>query len=78
MFIFRPVNCPYPGCEKTIAITAVDGHFKYEHKFVACISTCFDTRNGLEFNPYDVKYNEKLSIVLINITDEVDQHGIER
>ncbi|KAF2881413.1 hypothetical protein ILUMI_24753 [Ignelater luminosus] len=74
----KPVNCPYPGCEKTIAITAVDGHFKYEHKFVACISTCFDTRNGLEFNPHDVKYNEKLCIVLINIVDEEDQNGVER
>lgn len=42
-------------------------HFKFEHKYVAYVTTKFDTKTGLEFNPYVIKHNQKLCMVLLNL-----------
>ncbi|KAF5288922.1 hypothetical protein FQA39_LY03801 [Lamprigera yunnana] len=68
----RPVHCPYPGCGKTIAVNAVDKHFKYEHKLITSITTQYEARNELKINPSYLKTNQSTCIILVNIIDNSD------
>lgn len=51
-------------------MSSLDSHFRYEHKYVAFIDTHLEARNGLEFFIDDVKLNEILCVVVINIIDK--------
>ncbi|KAI4464351.1 hypothetical protein MML48_3g00009141 [Holotrichia oblita] len=72
----RPLHCPHKDCNRTIAVSSLDSHFRYEHKYVAFIDTHLEARNGLEFFVDDVKLNEILCVVIINIMDKAEVHPI--
>lgn len=63
---FRPIICPHHTCNKSIAVSSFDSHFKYEHPDIPLIHTYLNGRNGFELYVDEVKYNQKLCIVLIN------------
>lgn len=73
---FRPLHCPHKDCNRTIAVSSLDSHFRYEHKYVAFIDTHLEARNGLEFFIDDVKLNEILCVVIINIMDKAEVHPV--
>ncbi|GJQ86698.1 hypothetical protein Trydic_g14774 [Trypoxylus dichotomus] len=72
----RPLHCPHKDCHRTIAVSSLDSHFRYDHKYVAFIDTHLEARNGLEFFVDDVKLNEILCVVIINIIDKSDVYPI--
>lgn len=65
--------CPYKDCAKAIAVNAIDSHFRYEHKKVACITTSLEARNGLNLSLGDIKYHETLCIILINLMEDEEK-----
>lgn len=67
---FRPIVCPYKSCKKAIAVGQMEDHFLHEHNNVTLIKTQFDARNGLDLHVNDIRYNERICLVLINIINE--------
>ncbi|KAF5297741.1 hypothetical protein FQR65_LT09915 [Abscondita terminalis] len=65
----KPINCPHPGCRRTIAVSAVNEHFRYDHKLITTISTQYEVRNELKINPTYLETNQPTCIILINILE---------
>ncbi|XP_031345258.1 uncharacterized protein LOC116172228 [Photinus pyralis] len=69
----KPVHCPCVRCHRTIAVSSVHSHFKYEHKHVPILSTTLGARNELELNPYTLEINHPTCIVLITLPQKLEK-----
>lgn len=74
----KPVHCPYIRCNRTIAVSSVHSHFKYEHKHVPVLSTTLGARNELELDPYTLEINHPTCIVLITFPQKHEKGAADR